>query len=84
MLTLRLDAELENNINHIASQMNISKSELIRKSINEFINNREQPSPWILGENAFGRYSSGQTDNAQNRKTIIKTKLLAKNETNID
>ncbi|NOX08766.1 MAG: CopG family transcriptional regulator [Gammaproteobacteria bacterium] len=42
MITLRLDPELEKSINNIAHQMGISKSELIRKSIAEFLNDTVQ------------------------------------------
>lgn len=80
MLTLRLDTELENKINNTANIMNISKSELIRKSVNTFIKNIEQPTPWELGKNIFGKYSSDKNNNAENRKVLIKEKILAKND----
>ncbi|BCG62645.1 MAG: hypothetical protein methR_P0291 [Methyloprofundus sp.] len=37
MITLRLDPKLEQNINNVAAQMGISRSELMRRSITEFI-----------------------------------------------
>lgn len=49
MITLRLDSKLKQTINNITHQMGVSKSELIRKSITDFIEKLEQPSPWELG-----------------------------------
>ncbi len=54
MITVRLDPKLEQTINNIARQMGISKSELIRKSVTEFIEKTDKPSPWELGQGLFG------------------------------
>ena len=78
MITLRLDSELEKNINNIAHQMGITKSELIRKSITAFIEKIEQPSPWELGNNIFGKYASGKDNLSTDRKMIVKEKIKAK------
>lgn len=78
MITLRLDQELENNIKNVATNMGISKSELIRKSIAEFMKSIEKPTPWELGNELFGRYASNVTNLSQNRKSLIKAKIKAK------
>lgn len=78
MITLRLDQELENNIKNVAINMGISKSELIRKSIAEFMKNIEKPTPWELGNELFGRYASNVTNLSQDRKSLIKAKIKAK------
>jgi len=78
MITLRLDSELEKNINNIAQQMGVTKSELIRKSITAFIEKIEQPSPWELGSNFFGKYASGKDNLSSDRKAIAKEKIRAK------
>jgi predicted DNA-binding protein len=78
MITLRLDSELEKDVNTIAHQMGITKSELIRKSITAFIEKVEQPSPWELGNNLFGKYESGQDNLSRDRKVIAKEKIKAK------
>ena len=78
MITLRLDAKLEQTINNIAHQMGISKSELIRKSITEFIKKIEKPSPWALGNDVFGKYASGKNNLSSDRKSLIKEKINAK------
>lgn len=78
MITLRLDSELEQNINDIAYKMGITKSELIRKSITAFIEKIEHPSPWELGNELFGKYASGSDNLSQDRKSLIKEKIKAK------
>ena len=78
MITLRLDSDLEKNINNIAHQMGLSKSEFIRKSITAYIEKVEHPSAWELGNNLFGKYASGQNNLSQDRKSIAKEKIRAK------
>lgn len=79
MITLRLDPELEKNINAVAHQMGVTKSELIRKSITTFIDGLDKPSPWELGDSVFGKYASGMNNLAQDRKRLVKEKIKAKN-----
>jgi predicted DNA-binding protein len=78
MITLRLDSELEKNINNIAHQMGVTKSELIRRSITAFIETVEKPSPWELGNELFGKYASGKGNLSADRKTIVKERIRAK------
>ena len=78
MITVRLDPQLEQTINNIARQMGISKSELIRKSVTEFIDKADKPSPWELGQDMFGKYASGQDNLAADRKALFKEKVRAK------
>lgn len=78
MITLRLDSELEQNINNVAQQMGVTKSELIRKSITSFLKQVEQPSPWELGNGLFGKYASGNNHLSRDRKSLIKDKISAK------
>lgn len=78
MITLRLDPKLERTINNIAHQMGVSKSEFIRKSITEFIDKLEKPSPWVLGHDLFGKYASGMDNLSSDRKSLIKEKIRAK------
>jgi antitoxin component of RelBE/YafQ-DinJ toxin-antitoxin module len=78
LITLRLDPKLEQSINTIAQQMGVSKSELIRKSITEFINKQDKPSPWELGNAVFGKYASTYESLSKDRKTLIKDKIKSK------
>jgi hypothetical protein len=58
--------------------MGVSKSELIRKSITEFIGNLDKPSPWELGGEVFGKYASTQENLSRDRKMLVKDKIKAK------
>ena len=78
MVTLRLDQGLEQTINKIAHQMGVSKSELIRKSITEFIDKLDKPSPWKLGDGIFGRYASGDENRSSDRKHLVREKIREK------
>ena len=78
MITLRLDPKLEKTINDVAHRLGVSKSELIRKSVTEFIDKLEKPSPWDLGSDIFGKYASGQDNLSKDRKALVKEKISAK------
>ncbi len=78
MLTLRLNPEFEQIIKNTARTLGVTKSELIRQSINEYISKLEQPNAWEAGKDLFGKYSSGVGNLSENRKDLIKNKLKAK------
>lgn len=78
MLTLRLDSEQERKLNYLAELLGVPKSEIVRKSLRAYFNMVEQSSAWNAGKSLFGKYSSGQTDLSENRKSILKQKLLDK------
>ncbi len=59
MIALRLDSKLEQSIINTARNLGLTKSELIRKSINEYPGKLKSPSAWETGEDLFGKYSSG-------------------------
>lgn len=78
MITLRLDPKLEEAIKITSKNLGISKSELIRKSILNYIEKLNPPSAWDIGQDLFGKYSSGQGDLSTKRKELLKEKIRAK------
>lgn len=78
MITIDLEPKLEQHVQHTAKILDMSVSELIHESLSEYIGKLSQPSPWELGKNYFGKYSSGQGDLAANRKRLLKSKIRAK------
>ncbi len=78
MITLRLDQKLEQQINTTAKNLGVTKSELIRKSINEYLSKLKQPNAWELGKDSFGKYSSGLGNLSSDRKELIRSKIKAK------
>jgi predicted DNA-binding protein len=78
MITLRLDEKLEQHIQNTAKMLGVTKSDLIRKSITEYLNRLDTPTPWVLGESLFGRHASGQNNLSTDRKSLVKAKIRAK------
>jgi RHH-type transcriptional regulator, rel operon repressor / antitoxin RelB len=78
MITLRLDQELEQIIHNTSKKLGITKSELIRKSILEYINTQEKANAWEAGRDLFGKYSSGVNNLSAERKELIKEKIRNK------
>ena len=78
-ISLRLENNIERELNSRAKMMGISKSELVRNLIADFIDRETgKTSPWELGRNVFGREGSGQGNLSVNRKSILRKKLDAK------
>ncbi len=78
MLTLRLDPQMEQNLTNAAKKLGLTRSELVRQSIQEYLKNISRQTPWDLGSDLFGKYSSGLTDLSARRKEIIKEKIRGK------
>ena len=78
MITLRLDPNLEKKISTVAKNLGLTKSDLIRKSLIEYLGKLENSNAWELGKEFFGNYSSGQKNLTVDRKTILKEKIRAK------
>ena len=83
MLSVRLDTALENQLNFIAQEKQISKSQIIKDSLAyyfDMLNSKtKQKSPYELGSELFGKYSSEQGDLSTTYKQKLKEKLNAKN-----
>ena len=78
MITLRLDPKLEQLVSITAKNLGLTKSELIRKSLVDYIGKLNNPSAWETGKDLFGKYASGKEDRSSNRKALLKEKIKAK------
>ncbi len=78
MMTVRLDDGLEEKIEKLSVMLGLSKSELIRRSVNQFIANISKPDPWEAGKELFGKFRSGKGDLSKNRKAIVRDALKRK------
>ncbi len=78
MITLRLDPALEQQVNRTAQHLGITRSEFVRKSIVTYIQAQKSKSAWEIGQDLFGKYSSGQTNLSSDRKEILKDRIRAK------
>ncbi|ODS30968.1 MAG: Ribbon-helix-helix protein, copG family [Candidatus Scalindua rubra] len=78
MITLRLSSELEKDIENIAKSAGITKSELVRKSLIEYVSKYQFKNAWDLGKDLFGKYKSGKTNLSTSSHTIFREKLRKK------
>ncbi len=82
MLSVRLNKELEQQLNLIAKEMSISKSQIIKESLKLYfnmLNETKSKTPYSVGKELFGKYSSGKKDLSVTYKQRLKEKLNAKN-----
>jgi len=80
MITLRLDSKLESGLVSAAQKLGLSKSELIRQSIAEFLSKLDDPKPsaWQLGESLFGQHGSQNGNLSRDRKELLHEKISNK------
>ena len=78
MMTLRLDVVLEHKIEWASESMRISKSELIRRSVLQYLAEVSKPDPWELGKDIFEKFDSGNSTLSENRKKSVKETLSRK------
>jgi metal-responsive CopG/Arc/MetJ family transcriptional regulator len=77
-ISLRLDDRLTRRLAALAKARGISKSELIRKCLSEYLAGQEQePTAWELGGHLFGCYKSGQGDLSVRAKEVAKERVHA-------
>ena len=83
MLSVRLDNSLENQLNFLAKEQQISKSQIIKDSLKYYFDmlkqKNKQKSAYELGSELYGRYSSGKNDLSITYKQRLKDKINAKN-----
>lgn len=78
-ISLRLDKRLTRQLAAVAKARGISKSELIRTCLGEYLAVEEQaPTAWELGRHLFGCYDSGQGDLSIRVKEIARERIHAK------
>lgn len=80
MITLQLDPQLEQAAHRAAEHLGMTKSELIRTSILEYISRLAAPNAWEAGQDLFGKYASGCGELSSRRKELVKEKIMAKRQ----
>jgi len=78
MLTIRLDKDMEKDIDVMAKYLQMSKSELVRECIAEYVVKFEKPTAWELGVDVFGQYASGKNNLSRDRKELLTEIIKAK------
>jgi metal-responsive CopG/Arc/MetJ family transcriptional regulator len=78
-ISLRLDNQLTSRLASLAKAKGISKSELIRKCLRDYLVSQEREgTAWELGEHLFGCYKSGQGDLSMQAQEIARTRIHAR------
>jgi len=70
MLTVKMDAELERELEAAARATGLTKSEFVRRGLHDAIarsKRRRAPSPWDLGRDLFGKVASGRSNLSETR-----------------
>ncbi len=79
MFSVRLDDELNKKIQDMAKKAKVSKSEIVREALTEYLEARVvEENPYDLGQDLFGRFGSGDGDLSTSYKKRIKEKLNEK------
>ncbi len=78
-ISLRLDDRLTRRLAAAAKAKGISKSELIRTCLDEYLAGAEQgPTAWELGKQLFGCYDSGQGDLSVRAEEMVRERIHAR------
>ncbi len=79
MLSVRLPKELEEKIKLLAKQENSTKSDIVIKALENYINKIEkQARPYDLGKELFGKHGSGEGDLSTRYKLKVGRKINEK------
>jgi hypothetical protein len=77
-VSLRLDDQTAQRLEEIARQKGVSKSDVIRQCLAEYLGHQQPPlSPWELGKDLFGRSGSGRGDLSRKSDQIVREKIRA-------
>ena len=75
MITLRLDPEMEKQVELYSKIKGISKSELVRESICEYLDTRLKPSLFEAGKEYFEKYELDDEDLSNNSEDILRRRF---------
>ena len=79
MISLRLPKDLEEKLESLSKKENMTKSDVIREALELYIAGSEKSTrPYMLGEDLFGKYGSGDGKLSTEYKKKIKEKIHAK------
>jgi 16S rRNA A1518/A1519 N6-dimethyltransferase RsmA/KsgA/DIM1 with predicted DNA glycosylase/AP lyase activity len=81
MISIRLDENLESQLNLLSQEQHISKSKVVKDALSYYFNmlKIKSKTPYEIGSELFGKYSSGDGALSTTYKEKIKDKIDAKN-----
>jgi predicted DNA-binding protein len=79
ILNVRLDEDTEKKLSEYSSQMNTTKSSVVKEALAMYFTKEESKQlPFALGQDLFGAASSGSSDTSTTYKSKLKDKLREK------
>ena len=78
MTSVRLSEDIEEKLNFLSHTKRLSKTEIIRIAITNYIEHENVSDPYELGKDLFDLSGSGESNRSQNYKKVIKDKLHGK------
>jgi len=79
MLSIQLSPDYENRLEQIANSENTPKDEIIKKILRQYVDEYYQnPTPYELGQDLFGKYGSGKNNLSSSYKSQLKRKIREK------
>ena len=81
-ITIDLNPILEKELESLVETEGMNVSLLVQQFLENLIQEKRQPSAWELGQDLFGKYGSGQSNLAKDRKKILREKIHAKHHPN--
>jgi RHH-type rel operon transcriptional repressor/antitoxin RelB len=79
LVSIRLDNQMAKELTQAARASGVSKSELVRRSLSQYIALRKMDNrAWEVGKDLFGKYGSGRSDLSMNSERIAREKIHAK------
>ncbi len=79
MISVRLSKELEDKIELLSKQENLTKSDIIKEALNKYITDHEKKrNPYELGEKLFGKHGSGKGNLSESYKKKVRGKINEK------
>ncbi|MBA1337194.1 MAG: hypothetical protein HPY66_3630 [Firmicutes bacterium] len=79
MISVRLSKELEDKIDLLSRQENVTKSDIIKEALEKyFIDHEKKLNPYDLGEEFFGRHGSGKGNLSETYKKKVREKINEK------
>jgi len=79
MVSVRLSKELEDKIDLLSKQENVTKSDIIKEALEKYFTVQEKKMrPYDLGEEFFGRNGSGKGNLSETYKKKVRDKINEK------
>jgi hypothetical protein len=79
MRSIRLSEEIEKELESLASQKKVSRTDIVKEALVEYMaKEKTYNKPYELGARYFGKHGSGDTDRSATYKSKIKDKIRDK------